>query len=121
MRVSAIRILDDGFMEFIEVLQSLGELQSVIRLVAHLSSADEPPEDADLDLREIEASTAMRALWENGWIEVREVKRQSKGILRRAYTIRMNLEKIARYFEQEKAQRSILTREAIPHEAQALS
>lgn len=121
MRVSAIRILDDRFMEFIEALQSLGELQNVIKLIAHLSSADEPPEDVDLDLREVEASTTMRALWENGWIEVREVKRQSKGILRRAYMLRINLEKIARYFEQEKVQRSILAREAIPQEAQALS
>lgn len=121
MRVSAVRILDDGFIEFIEALQCLGELQNIIKLVAHLSSADEPPGDVDLDLQEIEASAVMRALWENGWIEVREVKRQSKGVLRKAYMLRMNLERIARYFEQERVQRSILAREAFPQKAHALS
>ncbi len=122
MQVSTTKMLDNRYVEFIEDLESLGELRNVTRLVAHLLNADEIPFDdaeTDQELREIEASAAIRTLWENGWIEVREVKRESKGGLRKAYALRIYMEKIARYFEQERLKRSILAREVIPQEAQA--
>lgn len=121
MRASAVRTLDDRYMEFINDLQSLGELQNVIRLIAQRSSinhsnVDFPSDDAGLDLEKLEASTAMRELWENGSIELHEAKKIRKGTLKRAFKLSINLDKISRHFEHERIQESIISREDIPHE-----
>jgi predicted transcriptional regulator len=112
MRVSAGRTLDDRYMEFINDLKSLGELQNVISLIVQrsstdLSNVDVPSNDTDLDLRNLEASTAMRELWENGSIELLKAKRFRKGTLKRAFKLNINLEKISRHFEQERISKSI--------------
>lgn len=109
MRGSAVRTLDDRYMEFINDLQSLGELQNVIRIIAQKSSADLskidlPHDDSRIDLEKLEASTAIRTLWENGSIELREAKRMRKGILKRAFKLSIDLDKISRHFEEEKIQ-----------------
>ncbi len=126
MRGSVVRTLDDRYMEFINDLQSLGELQNVIRLIAqrssiNLSNVDVISDDTNIDLEKLEATTAMRKLWENGSIELREAKRIKKGTLKRAFKLSINLDKISRHFEQEKTQKSILSEEGIPHEAKSLS
>jgi predicted transcriptional regulator len=118
MRVSNARILDDKYMEFIEVLQSLGELQNIKRLLADLSDAYIRMDGVGRNLREIESGAAIHTLWENGWIEVCEVNRQSKGTPRRKYTLRINLEKISCYFRQERIHGAVLSGGL---EAQALS
>ena len=126
MRVSAARTLDDRYIEFINDLQSLGELQNVIRLIAqrssiNLSNVDTISDNTCLDLEKLEATTAMRALWENGSIELREAKRIKKGTLKRAFKLSINLDKISRHFEQEKSQKSILSKESVLDEAKSLS
>jgi len=112
MRGSAVRTRDDRYIEFINDLQSLGELQNVIRLIAQRSS---------IDLEKLEASTAMRALWENGSIKLHEAKRIRKGTLKSAFKLSIDLDKISYYFEQERIQRSNLSSENVPHEAKSLS
>ena len=126
MRVSAVRTLDDRYMEFINDLQSLGELQNVIRLIAQrssidLSNVDVKPDDTNIDLEKLEANTAMRALWENGSIELHEAKKIRRGTLKRAFKLSINLDKISRHFEQERTQRAILSKEGVSHEAKSLS
>jgi predicted transcriptional regulator len=118
MRVSNARILDNKYMEFIEALQSMGELQNIKRLIADLSDAYMRMDGAGCEFREIESGSAIHTSWENGWIEVCEVKRQSKGTPRRTYTLRINLEKISCYFGQERIHRAVL---AGGREARALS
>lgn len=115
-------------MEFINDLQSLGELQNVVRLIAqrssiNLSNVDTSSDDMSLgcDLEKPETSTAMRALWENGSIELREAKRIRKGTLKRAFKLSINLDKISHHFEQERTQKSILSKEDIPDGAKSLS
>ncbi len=125
-RVSVVRTLDDRYMEFINDLQSLGELQNVIRLIAsrssiNLSSVDVKSDDTSLDLEKLESNTTMRALWENGSIELHEAKRIRKGTLRRAFKLSIDLDKISHHFEQERTQRSILSKECVSHEAKSLS
>jgi predicted transcriptional regulator len=102
MRVSNARIMDDKYIEFIEVLQSLGELRNIKRLLDDLSDAYMRMDGVSSDLREIKGGAAIHTLWENGLIEVCEAKRQSKGTLRRTYKLRINLERISCYFKQER-------------------
>ena len=126
MRVSAVRTLDDRYMEFINDLQSLGELQNVIRLIAQRSSiapsnVDVRSDNTVIDHEKLEASTAMRALWENGSIKLHEAKRLRKGTLRSAFKLSINLDKISSYFEQERIQGSNLSSEDLNDEAKSLS
>ncbi|MGA9100066.1 MAG: hypothetical protein WB392_14165 [Methanotrichaceae archaeon] len=126
MRVSAVRTLDDRYMEFINDLQSLGELQNVIRLISqrssiNLSNVDAPSDNTGIDLEKLEATTAIRALWENGSIKLHEAKRIRKGTLKSAFKLSIDLDKISRYFEQERIQKSNLSSEGLPHEAKSLS
>lgn len=126
MRGSSVRTLDDRYMEFINDLQSLGELQNVIRIIAQRSSLDlskieMPSDNTGLNLENLEKSTAIRALWENGSIELREAKKLRKGILKRAFKLSIDLDKISRHFEEEKVQRSVLSRDDPPHEAKLTS
>ena len=114
------------YIEFINDLQSLGELQNVIRLIAQRSSInpsnlDMLSDNTGLDLDKLEATTAMRALWENGSIELHEAKKIRKGTLKRAFKLKINLDEISRHFEQERIQRSIQLREDVSHEAKSLS
>ena len=126
MRVSAVRTLDDRYMEFINDLQSLGELQNIIMLIAQRSSitpskVDVPSDNTGIDLKKLEASTAMRALWENGSIKLHEAKRLRKGTLRSAFKLSINLDKISSYFEQDKLQESNLSNEDLNAKAKSLS
>jgi predicted transcriptional regulator len=118
MRVSTVKVLDDKYTEFVEALQGLGELQNIKRLLAYLSEPYGQIDDEGSELRAIGAVASMRTLWENGWIEVFEAKRQSKGVQRRRYTLRINLEKICCYFKQEQATGTVLSG---GQEARALS
>ncbi len=114
MRGTAIRVLDERYLEFIEALQSLGELGSITRLIADLSRAgEETCDDAGggLIIRP-EMNKTLHAFWTMGWIEVREITRKSKYGPKRNYRLKVCLDKISDHFEQESMRRAILASEA---------
>lgn len=115
MKGAAVRVLDERYLEFIEALRSLGELGSIIRLIADLSKAGRDScEDADAGGGPIrpEMNRDIHAFWMMGWIEVREITRKSKYGPKRDYRLKVCLEKIASHFEEERMHRSALADEA---------
>jgi predicted transcriptional regulator len=112
MRGTAVRILDERYLEFIEALRSLGELGSITRLIADLSRAgEEPCDDAGGGLIRPEMNKTLHAFWTMGWIEVREVTRKGKYGLKRNYRLKVSLDKISGHFEQGRMRQSVLTAE----------
>ncbi len=113
MRGTAVRVLDERYLEFIEALRSLGELGSITRLIADLSMAgEESCEDAGGGLIRPETNKTIHAFWMMGWIEVREITRKSKYGPKKNYRLKVCLDKISGHFEQERMHRSVLTGEA---------
>jgi predicted transcriptional regulator len=115
MRGTAVRVLDERYLEFIEALRNLGELSSITRLIADLSRAGgEPCEDAGGGSIRPEMNKTIHAFWMRGWIEVREITRKSKYGPKKNYRLKVSLDKISGHFEQERMRRSraILTGDA---------
>jgi len=115
MRGTAVRVLDGRYLEFIEALRSLGELGSITRLIADLSRAgEESCGDADPGGGSVrpETNRDIHAFWMMGWIEVREITRNSKYGPKKSYRLKVCLDKISGHFEQERMRRSVLTAEA---------
>ncbi len=111
MRGTEVRVLDERYLEFIEVMRSLGELGSLARLIADLSgSSEEPCNDADpgggLDEMRPEIIRAIHFFWKMGWIDVREITRKSKYGQRKNYRVSISLDRISEHFEQERLRRS---------------
>lgn len=112
MRGTAVRVLDERYLEFIDALRSLGELGSITRLIADLSRAGEGScEDAGGGPIRPETNKTLHAFWTMGWIEVREITRKSKYGPKRNYRLKVSLDKISGHFEQERMRRAVLTGE----------
>jgi hypothetical protein len=116
MRGTAVRILDDRYLEFLEALRDLGELKGLVRLIADLSGAgewscDDSGGGGTVFLRP-EMNRAIHTFWMMGWIEVREITRKSKYGLKKNLSLKVCLDKIADHFEQERLRRSVLAAEA---------
>ena len=98
MRVRA-RVLDSRYLEFIEYLQKLGELQSITRMIARLCSQEGAAliraERYGQD--EAEASRMLFLFWKKRWIEVKEIEKKREDGLLREYVIKLSLNKIADY------------------------
>jgi predicted transcriptional regulator len=119
MKGTATKILDSRYSDFVEALQKLGELQSMTRMIVRLSYQEDESwqvRDENLDPGEQDDLRIMHDLWQMGWLEVREITVQSKNGLRRKYVLKVCLEEIARFFEQEKLRRSSMVKE--PFQAQ---
>jgi hypothetical protein len=83
------KLLDSGFMEFIEYLQKMGELQNILRMI---------------DSYNVENSGfhMLYSFWRKGWIEIRETDKRRKDWHIKEYALLVRLEEIAAYCAQEK-------------------
>ncbi len=116
MKGTATKILDRRFSDFIEALQKLGELQSTARMINCLSHQEDESWQGlqeDSGTGEQDEYRMLNAFWQMGWIEVREITKQSKSGLRRRYVLKVCLEEIVEYLKQDKLRRkSSLTGDA---------
>jgi len=115
MKGMATKVLDSGYSDFVEALQKLGELQSLAGMITSLSQRKDEPwqgKDEGLDLEEQDTYRMMHAFWQMGWIEVREITRKRKSGPRKNYALKVCLDEIVGYFEQERLRRSPLAKEA---------
>ncbi len=112
MKGAAVRVLDDRYLEFIAALQKLGEFRSVARMIVRISGALGTEEELDEDIApeslRPEVNRAIHALWKKGWIEVREIRRVSKYGPKKDYRLKVCLDRIENYFEQERISKSVL-------------
>ncbi len=119
MRGTAVRVLDNRYLEFLEALRDLGELGSLARLISGLAGAGEKSySNADGGMETLalmpEIGRAIHAFWILGWIEVRETTRKSKYGQKKNYSLKVSLDKIADHFLQEKMHKykSVMAAEA---------
>ncbi len=101
------KVLDSRFMEFIEYLQKMGELQNMVRMIDSFAEM----RDREYDVPNIESNQVnnngidlLFPFWRNGWIEIREIDKRRKDWHIKEYTLRVRLDEIAAYFEQENPQ-----------------
>ena len=102
------KVLDSGFMEFVEYLQKIGELHNTLRMIDRLRERhSEDYKELDLehhnqkiDHQKIERESGFNMLfsfWRKGWIEIREIDRRGKDWHRKEYTLLVRLEQIVEY------------------------
>ena len=94
------RILDSRYIEFIEYLQKLGELQSITRMITDLSYQENEAwerSEAINKQQEIDASKMMYSFWQRGWIEIREIEKKRENGQVKEYIITVSLKKIVEY------------------------
>jgi predicted transcriptional regulator len=103
------RVLDSRYLEFIEYLQKLGELQSITRMIANLSYQENEAwerSEGVYEQQEREASKIMYPFWQRGWIEIREIEKKRDNGQAKEYVITISLKMIVEYFGKEKLARS---------------
>jgi predicted transcriptional regulator len=116
IKQSAIKVLDDKDLEFIEALRSLDVARGVAALITYLASVDEATSreiEMGTDLRQPEVSIGMRTLHENNWVSERDVKKEGKGRPMKVYKLRVPIDEIIEYFEDKKKSESAQAMEAI--------
>ena len=93
------RVLDSRYLEFIEYLQKLGELQSITRMIARLCGQEDAAlkRAARYGQEETEASRMLFLFWQKRWIEVKEIEKKREDGLMREYVITLSLNKIVDY------------------------
>ena len=99
------RVLDSGYLEFIEYLKKLGEQQNVTRMIHRLSNTEyDEAETVRIgpDLEMDVADRIMYSFWQKGWIEIREMEKKRKNGQGKEYTLKVRLEEIVDYFAQER-------------------
>jgi predicted transcriptional regulator len=104
-----VRILDSRYLEFIEYLQKLGELQSITRMITNLSSQENESWEktkSGYEQQEKDASKMIYSFWRRGWIEIREIEKKRETGQGKEYIIKVRLKKIVEYFGEEKLDRS---------------
>lgn len=103
------RVLDIGFLEFVEYLQKIGELQNTVRIIDSISlMSSEEVEAQDNEFYQANKSgiDLLFPFWRKGWIEIRETERKGKDRQIKEYALLLHLEEIADYFSQEKDHRT---------------
>jgi predicted transcriptional regulator len=116
IKQSAIKVLDDKDLEFIEALRSLDVPRGVASLITYLASVGEATSreiEMGTGLRQPEVSIAMRTLRNNNWVEEREINKEGKGRPMKMYKLSISLDKIIEYYEDEKKSESAQAMEAI--------
>lgn len=103
------RVLDSGFLEFVEYLQKIGELQNTVRIIDSFSETRaEEGEAQHSEFYQANKSgiDLLFPFWRKGWIEIRETERKGKDRQIKEYALLLHLEEIADYFSQEKDHRT---------------
>jgi predicted transcriptional regulator len=111
-----VKAMVDKDLEFIETLQRISVPRNVARLITYLKDVREAQSreiELATGLRQPEVSIAMRTMRKNSWINEREVKGPGKGRPTRFYTLRVPIEDIVKYFEEEARSESARTMAAI--------
>ncbi len=102
------KVLDSRYLEFIEYLQKIGELQNIVRMIHSFSDQEFENGEAILtgrDQEKVSADKIIYSFWQMGWIEIRETDRKGKHKHGKEYALKISLEEIAEYFAQEKQHR----------------
>lgn len=101
------KVLDSRFMEFIEYLQKIGELQNTVRMIDSLAGMRNDESD-ELNIGPNQVNNngigLLFPFWRNGWIEIRETDRRGKDWHIKEYALSVRLDEISAYFEQERRQ-----------------
>lgn len=111
------RVLDSRYLEFIEYLQKLGELQSIKRMITNLSYQEDEAWErskAGHEQQERDASKMMYSFWQRGWIEIREIEKERENGQGKDYVIKVRLKKIVEYLGEEKRIRSARSKYIFP-------
>jgi predicted transcriptional regulator len=96
--------LDDKGLEFIEALRNLKVPRNVAALITYLSDTNEATSreiEMGTNLRQPEVSIGMRVLRKNNWVEEQHIKAAGKGRPMIVYKLRVPLETIIKYYEEE--------------------
>lgn len=116
IKQSAVSVLDDKDLEFIEALRSLKVPRGVAALITYLANVSEASSrdiEMGTDLRQPEVSIAMRTLRQNNWVTEHEVKAEGKGRPMKVYKLSMPIEKIIQHYEDMKNNEAAKTMQAI--------
>lgn len=98
------RILDSAFLEFVEYLQKIGELQNTVRIIDSFSEMRAEENEAqhnEFCQANKSGVDLLFPFWQKGWIEIRETDRRGKDRQIKEYALLLHLEEIADYFAQE--------------------
>ena len=99
IRNAILRVInEEKDSEIIRCLQNLGINKSVARLIAYLKDMNERSyQDIEkaTGLRQPEVSIAMRALRERGWINERDIKKNTRARTSKTYALRQTLEEVS--------------------------
>ncbi|MHB8118090.1 MAG: ArsR family transcriptional regulator [Methanothrix sp.] len=116
IKQSAIKVLDEKDLEFIDALRSLKVPRNVATLTTYLANTDEATSreiELGTNLRQPEVSIAMRTLRQNNWIDEREIKVVGKGRPMKVYKFSVPLDKIIQHYEEEKNSEAAQAMESI--------
>lgn len=98
-------VLDEGDLEVVDLLSSLGLDHKVAKVVTYLANVDEG-KSTDIErgcrLRQPEVSVATKSLRELGWVNTEERKRGGKGRPVHYYRLSTPLNKIIEMIERDK-------------------
>jgi predicted transcriptional regulator len=116
MKHTAIKVLDDKDLEFIEALRNLKVPRNVATLITFLANASEATSrevEMGTNLRQPEVSIAMRTLRQNKWVEEREIKAEGKGRPMKVYKLGVPIDSIIQHYEEESNRESTRAMESI--------
>ena len=105
MRMEKVMIFTDEDEEFSNLLTEIGLKRNVAKVLVYLASSPEATSrdiERGPDLRQPEVSIAMRTLKENGWIQSRESKAESKGRPVKIYSLSKPITEIMDIIEENK-------------------
>ena len=116
MKHTAIKVLDEKDLEFIEALRNLKVPRNVATLITFLANASEATSreiEMGTNLRQPEVSIAMRTLRQNNWVEEHDIKKEGKGRPMRVYKIGVPIDSIIHHYEEESKHESTRAMESI--------
>lgn len=109
IKQTAVKVLDENDMDFIESLRGLKIPRGAAALITYLAN------NCEATSREIEMATgisqpnvsiAMRILQENNWVTEREIRTKGKGRPKKIYNLAISIEKIIECCATKKKQRA---------------
>lgn len=104
MKQTSIKELDDKDLEFVETLRNFKVPRNVAALITYLANARKASSreiEIGTNLRQPEVSIGMRVLRKNNWVEEEYVKAAGKGRPMIVYKLRVPIETIIKYYEDE--------------------
>jgi predicted transcriptional regulator len=109
MKQTSIKALDEKDLEFIETLRNLKVPRNVAALITYLANARKASSreiELGTNLRQPEVSIGMRFLRKNNWVEEEHIKATGKGRPMIIYKLRVPIETIIKYYEEESSRES---------------